>query len=366
MTKIRIDSTTFAEAAVFAAKAISPRPATPVLSGLLIEAAEGTIRLSGFDYEVSNRITAPAEVLDAGHVLVPGRMLTDILSKLPKNRPVEVTVDGTRVSITSGKAKYTLSTMPAAEFPAMPELPAKAGTVDGHAFAAAVAQVAGTAANDDTLPILAAVHVVAEGKELRLSATDRYRLAERTIPWEPVDPETSFAWLIKSKTLVDVSKLAAGELQVLSADDKVGFRNGNRATTSLTVDGDYPKISALFPDNTPINVTVNRAMLADVVSRVSTVAERNTPLRLQVRDGEIELDAGTGEDAQGREFMDCELDGDPITAAFNPAYLEHALKTMPTETVIIGFTASPKPAVITPTDDTDLRHLLMPVRLPGA
>lgn len=363
--KIQINSSAFAEAAVFAGKAISARPTNPVLSGLLIEASAGVLRLSGFDYEKSSRTTTAAEVLDAGHVLVPARMLTDILTKLPKNRDLEMVVDDGCATITAGKAKYTLAAMNVDEFPTMPELPAAAGSVDGALFAEAVAQVAGTASGDDILPILTAVQVIASGKQITLQATDRYRLAQRVIEWAPNDESIDQQWLVRGAALVDAGKLTTGELTVLAADQTIGFRSLNRATTTMIIDGDYPKIASLFPDTTPTSVTVNRELLAGVVDRISTVAERGTPIRLQVADGEIELDAGTGAAATGREFVDCDLDGEPITAAFNPYYLTHALKTIMSATVNLGFTTSARPVLVTPTDDTRHKHLLMPVRLPG-
>lgn len=357
--RITIDPASFAEAAVFAAKAISPRPPSPVMSGLLIEAVDSVLRLSGFDYETSNRVTVPADVEEPGHVLVPGRMLTDILTKLPKNKPVVLAVEGSRVTVTAGKSTYTLATMDANEFPTMPELPEVAGTVDGVWFAEAVAQVAGFASTEETLPIITGVRIEATGAQLRFLATDRYRLAEQVIDWVPNGGDR--AWLVKARTLADVTKLVAGDLSILADGQTIGFRTGNRATTSLLIDGDYPRVGGLFPDTTAISVGVDRVRLADAVNRIATVTERDTAVRLQITDGEIELDAGNGDDATGREFVDCTLDGDPITVAYNPAFLESALKTFSAETVTISFTQPSKPSVIT--DGTDHRALLMPVRL---
>lgn len=363
--KFTIDTPTFAEAAVFAAKAINARPVTPVLSGIRIEAAAGVLRLAGFDYEVSNRTTAAAEVTTPGHVLVSGRMLTDILSKLPKSRPVTMELDGNKVTLTSGRASYRLSAMQFDDFPEMPELPAAAGTVDGELFADAITSVAGAVATEDALPILMSVYITTDGNRMTFQSTDRYRLAQRVIDWAPADPTIGYKWLVKAKTLADVAKLAAGELQVMANDSMLGFRTGNRATTTLTVEGDFPKIGSLFPDHTPNNTIADRAQLAEIVARVSLVAERNTPVRIVSDGGELTIDAGTGEDAQGLEAMDAELEGDPITSAFNPGFLGWALKTIPTTTVRLGYSHPSKPCHITPTDDTDLRILIMPVRLPG-
>jgi DNA polymerase-3 subunit beta len=253
-----------------------------------------------------------------------------------------------------------MTTMPADDYPAMPALPAAAGTIDGATLAEAVSYVTGAASTDDTLPILGGIETHAENGTLHLRATDRYRLAEASLPW----PGDDFKTTIKAKWLTDAVKTIAGETQLLISDEAVGIRSGNRATTTLIIGGDYPKIRALFPDHTPTTVTVNRAELLDVVGRVALVAERNTPVRLDIRDGEITVDAGTGEDAQGRETLPCQLDGDPITAAYNPAYLTWSLNTIPGDTARLGYTTAPKPTLITPGDSESCRHLIMPVRLP--
>lgn len=363
--KFTIDTSAFAEAALFAGKAISARPVSPVLSGLLIEAVEGTLRLSGFDYEVSNRTTTAAEVESPGHVLVSGRMLTDILSKLPKSRPVTLELDGNKVTLTSGRANYRLSAMPFEDFPDMPVLPAVVGAVNGELFADAIGSVAGAASTEDTLAILTGILITSEGDQLTLQSADRYRLAQRIIEWSPADPSTSQQWLIKAKTMADIAKLAAGELTIMASENMVGFRAGNRATTTLTIEGDFPKVGSLFPDYTPNNTIADRAALTEIIDRVALVAERNTPVRVAGTDGELTIDAGTGEDAQGMEVMDADLEGDDITAAFNPHYLSWALKTIPTATVKLGYVTAAKPCHITPTDGTDLRILIMPVRIPS-
>lgn len=363
--KFTIDTAAFAEAALFAAKAINTRPPNPVLSGLLIEAVEGTLRLSGFDYTISNRTTVAADVMAPGHALVSGRMLTDILSKLPKSKPVTLELDGSKVTLSSGRANYQLAAMPYEQFPDMPELPAIAGTVNGSLFADAVSSVAGAASTDDALAFLTAIFITTDGNKITMQATDRYRMAQRIIDWAPTNPAASQRWLIKAKTLVEVSKLAAGELTLMASDSMVGFRTGNRATTTLMTEGDYPKISSLFPDYTPNMIVADQSTIVETVDRVALVAEANTSVRLASADGELTIDAGTGEGAQGMEIMDAELTGDNINAAFNPGYLSWALKTVHTNTVNLGFTDPRKPCLVTPTDDTDLKILVMPIRLPG-
>ncbi|MBG6183622.1 DNA polymerase-3 subunit beta [Arthrobacter sp. CAN_A214] len=372
--KFRVERDVLAEAVSWTARSLSPRPPVPVLAGLLIRAESGTLSLASFDYEISARLQIPADITEEGTILVSGRLLADICRSLP-SAPVEVATDGSKVTLTCRNSRFNLATMPEGEYPELPKLPDISGVVDGEAFSQAVSQVIIAASRDDTLPILTGVRMEIEDDLITLLATDRYRLALREVTWKPSSAGISTSALVKAKTLNEVAKTlgGAGDLNIaLSADSElIGFESGGRRTTSLLVDGEYPKIRSLFPDNTPIHAMVETSMLVEAVRRVSLVAERNTPVRLSFTQGQLALDAGTGEDAQASEVIEANLDGDDITVAFNPHYLSEGLGAFSSKFVRFSFTTPPKPAVLSAQDDAtgedreDYRYLLMPVRLPN-
>lgn len=372
--KFRVERDVLTEAVSWAARSLSPRPPVPVLSGLLLKAEAGTLSLSSFDYEISARLHIPADVAEEGTILVSGRLLADICRSLPA-APVDVETDGSKVTLTCRSSRFHLATMPVNDYPELPALPEISGTVDGDAFAQAVSQVIIASSKDDTLPILTGVKMEIEGDLITLLATDRYRLALREIRWNPTTPNISTGALVKAKTLSEVAKTlgGAGNINIALSDNRelIGFESGGRRTTSLLVDGDYPKIRSLFPDTTPIHATVETHALAEAVRRVSLVAERNTPVRLMFTDGQLTLDAGTGEDAQASENLEATLVGDEITVAFNPHYLSEGLNAFDSKYVRFSFTSAPKPAMLSAQDDIDgerrdeYRYLVMPVRLPN-
>ncbi|WP_139006372.1 DNA polymerase III subunit beta [Arthrobacter crystallopoietes] len=372
--KFRVDRDVLAEAVTWTARSLSPRPPVPVLSGLLIKAEAGMVSIASFDYEISARLQIPADVSEEGTILVSGRLLADISRSLP-SAPVDVSTDGTKVTLTCRSSRFNLATMPVGDYPELPALPDISGVVDGEAFAEAVGQVIIAASRDDTLPILTGVRMEIEDDLITLLSTDRYRLALREVAWRPTTPGISTSALVKAKTLNEVAKTlgGSGDLSIALSDNSelIGFESGGRRTTSLLVDGDYPKIRSLFPENTPIHATVETSVLVEAVRRVSLVAERNTPVRLAFTDGQLSLDAGTGEDAQASEAIEAALSGDEITVAFNPHYLSEGLNAFSSKYVRFSFTTPPKPAVMSAQDDLegedkeDYRYLLMPVRLPN-
>jgi DNA polymerase-3 subunit beta len=372
--KFRVERDVLAEAVTWTARSLPTRPPVPVLAGVRIEAhADGTLQLSSFDYEVSARSEVPADVSEPGTVLVSGRLLAEISRALPA-KPVDVVLEGTKVTVTCGASRFTLLTMPVDDYPTLPVMPAIAGTVDGEALTHAVAQVTVAASRDDTLPLLTGVRVEIEGEKITLLATDRYRLALRELTWTPASPGISQVALVRARTLSDAAKSlgSAGAVNVALSTgqgvDLIGFEAGGRHTTSLLVDGDYPAVRRLFPDETPIHAIVLTQTLADAAKRVALVAERNTPIRLSFSEGQVVLDAGQGDDAQASEALEATLIGDDISVAFNPQFLLDGLSALTTPFVRLSFTHPNKPVEFTGQESLDgddlpeYRYLLVPIR----
>jgi DNA polymerase-3 subunit beta len=208
-------------------------------------------------------------------------------------------------------------------------------------------------------------------------ATDRYRLAVRVLPWRPAGSDLSSVALVRARTLGDVAKTLSGAGDVVLAlsaaggSELIGFEAGGRRTTSLLIDGDYPKVRSLFPDKFGAHAVVDAHALIEAVRRVALVAERNTPVRLAFTEGIVTLEAGAGEEAQASEAVEATLEGPEITIAFNPQFLLDGLGALTHPYARLSFTQATKPAVISgqaePTgdDDADYRYLLMPVRTAG-
>ena len=376
--KFRVDRDVFADAVAWAARSLPVRPSTPVLSGLLIEATDAGLALSAFDYETSARATLTAEVVDEGTALVSGRLLADICRSLPA-KPVEIVLEGPRVSLTCGSARFSLQTMPVDDYPTLPEMPEASGTVPSELFAHAVSQAVTAAGRDDMLPVLTGVRLEIEGSEISLLATDRFRLSHRELEWSPATPDISLAALVPARILGDTAKSLTSGSEVTIAlssggagEGIIGFEGaaagGSRRTTTRLLDGEFPKVRSLFPNEKLTTALVDKAALIESVKRVSLVAERNTAVQLTFSDGVITLDAGSGDEAQASESIEAEITGDDITTGFNPQFLLDGLSAIDETTVELAFTQSSKPVVITGVpaegrDEPGFRYLLMPRRL---
>jgi DNA polymerase III subunit beta len=376
--KFRVERDVLAEAVSWAARGLPTRPPVPVLAGLLVEAStDGSLTLSAFDYEVSARVSVGADVAEEGTVLVSGRLLADISRNLP-DRPVDIATDGNKVTVACGSSRFTLLTMPADDYPALPQMPEASGRVAGDVFTLAVSQVTTAAGRDDTLPILTGVRVEIDGSTIKLLATDRYRLAERTLSWSPQGSDASAVALVPARTLADTARAlgASADVELALArsgagDGLIGFEAGRRRTTSRLLDGEYPKVSAIFPSTSDTHAVVETAPLVEAVKRVALVAERNAPVRLRFSDGQLSIEAGQSEDAQASEAIEASLEGDDIEIAFNPQYLLDGLGALHQPWARLDFTLPTKPALLTGQAEQDaepddsFRYVLMPIRLAG-
>ncbi|MCW2601877.1 MAG: polymerase subunit beta [Pseudonocardiales bacterium] len=396
--KFRVERDALADAIAWTARSLPSRPAAPVLAGVLLEATDGadgpSLTVSGFDYEVSTRVSIGVAVVTTGRVLVSGRLLADITKALPPH-PVDVSVDGSRVAITCGSSKFTLPTMPVEDYPRLPDLPATAGTVGAAEFAKAVASVAIAAGRDDTLPMLTGVRLEIDGDRLTFAATDRYRLAVRELSWSPADPSAEpVQVLVPAKTLADVARsLTGGGLLTLSlggvgtgngSEGIIGFTGGGRHTTTRLLDATFPPYRTLLPTEWTASAEVDVPQFVDALKRVALVADRGTPVRLDFAEGGVSLSAGAEDEGRAEEQIEADYTGDAITTAFNPTFLIDGLTVMDAPVARLLFTTPTKPAVLRPLAKSaagsssdgnaetgsdglasEYTYLIMPVRLPG-
>ncbi len=371
--KFSVDSASLTDSVNWVSRSLSTRPIMTALLGIVID-AQKDVTLSASDLETSAKSSFNAEIKEPGRVLVPGRLLTEISKALP-NKTVTFQLEGSRVLVTAGSAKFTLPTLPLNEYPNLPNLPETSGTIASELFATAVNQVAVAAGRDDSLPTLTGIHIDITKETITLAATDRYRLAVREINWTPNDPELTTTALLRARTLADAARTIANTKNVsisiapTSNNERlVGFASDAKTMTSRQLDGSFPPYRHLLPSETSANAVIEVAKLLDSVRRVALVTDKTVPLRLKFNNNTLQLEAGAGDEAQATEELEINYNGEAIDIAFNPTFLTDGLSALGTAYVNIAFTGSNKPAMLTGKSkadgsaDTSFRYLLMPMR----
>ena len=328
--KFRVDREVLGDAVAWVARALPTRPVVPVLSCLLLQADVNGLTLSCFDYEVSARAQVAADVGEPGSALVPGRLLAEITRSLPPAE-VEVTSEAGVVTLTCASAEFALVSLPLAEYPRLPELPAVAGTVDGGVLATAAAQVVPAASRDDTLPMLTGVCLEFDRQELTLAATDRYRLAVRTVRWEPADPQLRVSALVPARTLAEVARamapgrpvtIALGQPDTAApAAGMISFEGSGRRLTARLLGGEFIRYESRFPAGFEATAEMAPGPFTEAVRRVSLVAEPNAPVQLAFRGDVVVIEAQSEGRARGIESVPVRFAGSDQAISFNPQYL---------------------------------------------
>lgn len=374
--KFQVNKDVLSDAVSFAVRLLPQRTTLPILGGILIEADANALRLSVFDYEVSAQAEIVAKVETSGRVLVSGRLLSEIASKLP-NAPVDFSTDGSKVVVSCGSTKFSLLTMPVEEYPTLPEIPAISGTITGEAFQNAVHQVAVAASKDDVTPVLTGVQLEAGEKSISFVATDRYRVALREAAWQSNPAGVGAVALVPARTLQEVAKTFGNQgeisISITKSDERemIAFKANNRSVTSLLLKGNFPPVKSLFPDNIENYAVIATQDLIDSTRRVSLVLERESPLRYSFDEGAVALEATGNETAQASENISAELEGKEIVVSLKPQFLIDGLAGVHSEFVKIAFTNNdnpnkPGPVLISShgakekTDSDSYRYLLQP------
>ncbi|MFZ9101792.1 MAG: DNA polymerase III subunit beta [Pontimonas sp.] len=374
--KLTVHRDVFAEAVSFTVKLLPQRTTLPILSGVLMSAQNGSLTLSSFDYEVSARTSVTADVATEGQALVSGRLLSDIAQRLPQ-QDVHIELDGSSIRVVCGTAKFSLLTMPLEEYPQLPEVSGKVGEVSGEEFADAIAQVSPAASRDDVTPVITGVLLHLNGSELSMMATDRYRVAVRTLGWSSQENLSDVSALVPSRTLSEVGKTFQNAEKVTvtisTGGDRelVAFSAADRTVTSLLIKGSFPPVQRLFPDTIENYAVVNTAELIEATRRVSLVIEREAPLRYSFTADGVLLEALGSEQAQASETTDGHLVGNECVVSLKPQFLIDGLSHTDSEFARIGFTPTdnpnkPGPVLITAQTSKDgesvpaYRYLLQP------
>ena len=375
--KFQVNRDVFSEAVSFAVKLLPQRTTLPILSGVLIEATDEGLTLSSFDYEVSAQTSITAEVEEAGKILVSGRLLADIASRLP-NAPVQFSTEDNRIKVTCGSAHFTLLSMPVEEYPTLPQVSEQTGLLPAEEFATAVAQVAVAASRDDVTPVITGVQLEVSQNSLSLVATDRYRVAVRAIDWDSAGSDVeSVTALVPARTLQEIGKTFGHSgtisVSITSTDERelIAFRADKKTVTSLLIKGNFPPVKRLFPETVDNYAVVNTAELIESVRRVSLVLEREAALRFSFTVDGLTLEAIGSEQAQASESIDAFLTGSDTVVSLKPQFLLDGLGAVKSEFVRISFTKTdnpnkPGPVLITSQSSKDqpgaddYRYLLQP------
>jgi len=363
--KFRCERDPLVEAITVASRGVTGKGGgRPALNGLLLKLSGDDLQVTGTDLNLTISVAASVSGERDGAVVVSSKLLSDIVRVLPPGAVV-LESDDEEVRIGSGRSQFALRTIPVHEYPQLPHPPAGAISLNATMFGDALRQVVVAASTDESRLVLTGVLMAAEGDGLRLVATDSYRLAVRDLPGTTVLAEGQQV-LVPSFALKELLRLlSASESVVLRLGERdVSFEVGNVRLTSQLLDGEFPNYKGLIPNTHPNRLTVGREPLLDALRRVRLLAKESTPVRLVIKNDSVELLAISPEIGQAQEEVDARHEGDELTVAFNPDYLNTGIEVTPGDEIHLETIDALKPAIIRGSDNPDFLYLLMPIRVP--
>jgi DNA polymerase-3 subunit beta len=366
MLKLRVSQEALAEKLAVVARAVSTRTAVLVLGGIRLRVEQGQLELAATDMELSLRTTVEAEVDGEGEVVVPGRLLLDIVRSLPSaDVSIEQRSDESVLLIEAGSASYRLHTYSSEDFPRLPDVESvELHQVEREALLETIGRVGRSASRDESRPVLTGILVQFEPGKLVMAATDSYRLAVKETPLSSTLSELDA--IIPARALQELARVAASadEMQLGVQENHVVFGIDGAWLTTRRIDGQFPNYRQLLPEQFEHELVLPREELLDVVRRVALMAQRNSPLRLRFADGELTVSAQTQDVGEARESLAAPYAADPMEIGFNADFLREGLESVDSPTVRVKLISPLRPAVLEGESD-DYTYLIMPIRLAG-
>ncbi|TMK70421.1 MAG: DNA polymerase III subunit beta [Actinobacteria bacterium] len=349
-------------------RAVSTRATLPSLGGIHLEARDGGLTLRATDMELGLSMTLDDVQLETpGTVLLPGRLLGDVVRSLPAG---DVTLalrpEPRDVEITASAARFHLRTLPAEDFPRLPALGDDAGTLPASPLAETIDRVARAASRDEVRPILTGVLFQAEGSTLTMVATDSYRLSVKHTELESALPEAIEA-NVPARALRELARIVgqggAEEVSLSLERNQAVFRAGEVVLSSRLIEGQFPSWRQLIPESFEHEVRLPREELLEVARRISQLAQRNAPLRFAFAEGELTIAAETPEVGDASEAIPAPYSGEPLEIAFNPQFVIEGIESVDGEELVIKLSSPLRPGLLEPVEREDFSYLVMPIRL---
>ena len=367
--KLTVSRETFLAKLGIAVRGASTRSAIQTLAGVLIRVEEGRAELEATDMELGLRVLLETTESSPGKAVIPGRLLLDVVRSLPaESLSLEYRSAQQDVELVSGSAKFHLRTLPPEDFPKLPETPTDGVMrVPSAAFVDTIARVARAASRDETRPHLTGVLVTASGRELRMVATDSYRLSVKETQLAE-GLEGSLEANVPARTLQELGRIAgagsAETIGVTALENQVVFTVDDVMLSSRLVEGRFPNYQQLLPEAYEHELKVSREELLEVVRRVGLLAQRNAPLRLSFSEGALDVSAQTPDVGEASESLPIPFNGEPLEIGCNPEFFRDGLESAESEELILKWISPLRPGLLESGDEgSNFVYLVMPIRL---
>lgn len=358
--KLRAERKALTDTVAWVGLAVPKRLQTAALGGIHLTATKGRLVLRAFDYDVSHAAVMPAEIATEGEALVPAAFLRGVLSGF-KTAEVGLEVDGNRLVVTAGRARYSCPLLALDDFPKLPEVPAVVGHINADALAEAVGLTSWAISTQDMLPALTAIHVEASGDQLTMQSTDRFMLAECATTFTQTGDD--FAANVPGRALVEAVKGMSDTVAICAEGGLFGLSDGDRTVTLRCIEAEFPALGRVIRTEDAQTVEVDAGDLLAAIKRAGVLSEKEGVVALIANFEGMSVSVPASEDGDGIEHLDATASGE-VHVGVAPGKIAAALGAIGDGPVTLGFDGG-KPIFLR-TKREGLTVAVMPKRIGGA
>jgi DNA polymerase-3 subunit beta len=345
---------------------VERRQTLPVLANLLVQVSGGQLSLTGTDLEVEMVSRQAVDDAKDGETTIPARKLFDIVRALPDGSKVTVSQSGDKVSVQAGRSRFTLSSLPANDFPSIDEVEAtERVAVSEAALKELIERTAFAMAQQDVRYYLNGLLLDLRGETLRCVATDGHRLALCEASLEGDGGKRQI--IVPRKGVTELQRLLEGGDRTLDLEmgrNHIRIRRDDVTFTSKLIDGRFPDYEAVIPIGADREVKVDREVLRAALQRAAILSnEKYRGVRVEVSPGQLKISAHNPEQEEAQEEIEADTRVDDLAIGFNVNYLLEALTALRDEHVVVQLRDANSSALVREAGSERCRHVVMPLRL---
>ena len=346
---------------------VERRQTLPVLANFLVSAQGGRLSITGTDMEVELIASVDVDIQSEGEVTVPARKLVDIVRKLPEGASITAVLDGDKLTISSGRGRYTLATLPATEFPATDQVETlETVTIQEIELKKLIDKTSFSMANQDVRYYLNGLLFEFHDGTLTTVATDGHRLAVCDLE-KDIGMAQDRQMIVPRKGVLELSRmLSESEDQVELALGKNHIRlvKGSMVFTSKLIDGRFPDYQAVVPKGTDRHIKIHRESFILALQRAAILSnEKYKGVRLEASGSAVKIVAHNPQHEEAVEELEAELNFEQVAIGFNVTYLLDALNAIEGDTVVMALKDANSSCLISSQAGGRDKHVVMPLKL---
>ena len=345
---------------------VEKRQALPILSNVLLKVEDNNISITATDLESEVQTTCtPASVESTGSTTAPAKKLNELCRLLPDGSEISIFLNGDKLSVESGSGKYSISTLPSEDFPVFDVVSENTEfTILGSVLRNLISKTSFAMGNQDWRHYLNGMYLNIEDKTITAVTTDAHRLAITTdSTTKSVSGEIS--GIIPRKSINEIGKLlsdSSEEVTLSLGSNTIMLKTDSTSFVSKLIEGKFPNYEQVLPSGESSVLSVNTKQLSEILSRVSVLSsDKFKGIKLNIKSNEVLVSANNPEQEEGEESFKSNYDGEDMEIAFNVNYIQEVLSNIDSNDCNINLYGSDKSCLISPSDDPDLKYVVMPL-----